>query len=430
MRYQEALDHLDSLIDYEVMPRAGAIEGLSLAPMQRLMAAMGDPQLSYPVLHVTGTNGKGSVVAMAEALLGAMGLRVGAYTSPHLQRVNERIRIAGSAIDDETFAAEIAGVARVAAASGCVAPTWFETLSAAALSVFAGEGVDVAVVEVGMLGRYDATNVVHGEVAVITNVGLDHSLGGPGWEREVASEKAGIIEGGATLVLGEDNPGLADIFAAQDPARTLRAGSDFSLGANRLAVGGRLVDMATPRACHDEVFVALHGAHQGRNALTAVVAVEEFFDAALPADVIVEAFAAVELPGRLEVVARSPLVILDTAHNVPAAEALVAALDDFGAGRRVLVVGMQDGRDPTAVFAALDAPKHHLIVTTRAPTPRGLPAEELARAAAAAGGTAEPVHDVEAALDHALSVAESDDVVVVAGSNTVVGAISRIADEL
>lgn len=430
MRYQEALDHLDSLIDHEVLPRAGAIAGLSLAPMQRLMEAMGDPQHSCPVMHVTGTNGKGSTVAIAESLLAAMGLRVGAYTSPHLLRVNERIRIAGSVIGDEAFAAEIDSVAGVAAGGLEPSPTWFETLTAAALSAFAHEGVDVAVVEVGMLGRYDATNVVRGDPAVITNIGLDHSLGGPGWEREVATEKAGIVDAGSTLVLGEDNPGLAGVFEAQDPARMLTRGSDFDLVGNQLAVGGRLVGLRTPRARYEDVFLAAHGAHQGSNALTAAVAVEEFFGAALPADVIDEAFAAIELPGRLEVVARSPLVLLDSAHNVPAAAALAESLDDFGAGRRFLIVGMQDGRDPAAVFAALDAPSQHLILTTRAPTARGLSAEDLARAASAAGGYAEPVGDVEAALDRALAEAEDNDVIAVTGSNTVVGAIRRIADEL
>jgi len=430
MRYQEALDHLDSLIDHEVLPRAGAIEGLSLAPMQRLMAAMGDPQSCYPVLHVTGTNGKGSTVAMAESLLGAMGLRVGSYTSPHLLRVNERIRIAGTAIGDEAFAEEIETVARVAASGLDPPPTWFETLTAAALSAFAGEGVDVAVVEVGMLGRYDATNVVNGQIAVITNIGLDHSLGRPGWQREIAGEKAGIIEAGSTLILGEDNPDLSDLFAAQKPARTLVCGTDFGLGSDQLAVGGRLVCMRTPRARHEDVFVAAHGRHQGRNALTAALAVEEFFDSALPRDVIDEAFAAVELPGRLEVIARSPLVLLDSAHNVPAAAAVAAALDDFGEGRRFLIVGMQDGRDPTALFEALEAPRHHLILTVRAPTPRGLPAEDMARAAEAAGGYAEPIHDVESALDRALAEASEGDVIVVTGSNSVVGAIRRIADDL
>ncbi len=430
MRHQEALDHLDSLIDYEIMPRAGAIEGLSVEPMRRLMGALGDPHLCYPVLHVTGTNGKSSTCKMIEALLTEMGLRVGTYSSPHLEQINERIRIAGSLIDDEFLGSTIGTIARaVKVSEEIVDVTWFETLTGAALLAFADEAVDVAVVEVGMLGRYDATNVVQAQVAVITNVSLDHSLGLPGWEREIAHEKAGIIESNSSLVLGETAPELVKIFLAEGPTRAVIRGADFDLTANRLAVGGRLVSVRTPRAYHEDVFVRLHGAHQGDNALTAIVAVEEFLDIALPDEPLTEAFADINIPGRLEVIHRSPLVVIDTAHNVAAAQALADSLDDFGAGRRFLVVGMQDGRDPAAVLKAMRVSDCHLTITTKAPTARGVSAGDLARAVAVSGGAAEPVHDVHAAVEYALAQAESMDMVVVAGSNSLAGAVRSIVEE-
>lgn len=425
-----ALDHLDSLINYEVVPRAGAVEGLSLDPMLEFMSAVGDPQLAYPVIHITGTNGKGSTSRMIERILTVMGLRVGLYTSPHLHDVTERIRIGGEDISEEDFAQAVGDVVRVEEAQGLGPRTWFDTVTSAALVHFANEAVDVAIIEVGMLGRFDSTNVVHADVAVITNVALDHTAPDEGWRERVAGEKAGIIEAGRPVVMGETE-GLVEIVAHESPSEIVAVGRGITIHANDLAVGGRLISIDTPRGVHEELFVRLHGEHQGVNAAVAIAAAEEFFDAPLAEEVVTEAFDTVEVPARLEVVHRAPTVLVDAAHNVAGAEALSRSIrEEFGGGsRRFLVIGMQDGRDPVQVLAALDAADYELVITCTAPTPRGVEAGELARAAEAVGARADVVVDVEAALDHAMGLAAEDELVVVAGSTTVVATALRLADE-
>ncbi len=432
MEFDEALDRLEALINYETVPRAGAIEGLSLEPMQRLMAALGDPQDAYPVIHVTGTNGKGSSVRMIESLLQTMGLRVGTYTSPHLDSVTERIRLGGEPISEAGFGEVVGDVLRSVEAYELSTPTWFEVGTAAALLAFANEAVDVAIVEVGMLGRFDATNVVHAQVAVVTNVDRDHTSGEGDWRAAIASEKAGIIESTSTLVLGETSDELRPLFFAEDPARAVVRGVDFDLTDDRLAVGGRLIGVRTPRGLYDEVFVALHGAHQAENASIALTAAEEFFDAPLPDDVVEEAFGTVANPGRLEVVGHGPMIVVDTAHNPPGAEVLSdsVANDFHQGGRRYLVFGMQDGRDPVAMARALRVADYQLVATCTAPTARGVDAEVLAGAVREAGGVADAVVDVEAAFDHVYNQAGDDDLIVVAGSNPVVGRIRALAEEL
>jgi len=430
VEFVEALDHLDALINHEATPRAGAVEGLSFAPTEALMAALGNPESTYPVIHVTGTNGKGSTIRMIETLLTTMGLRVGTYTSPHLESVTERIRVGAETLSEDQFGTAIGDIVRVAEAHE-IALTWFETVTGAALLHFANEAVDVAIIEVGMLGRYDATNVVDAQVAVVTNVGLDHTSGEGDWRGSIASEKAGIIAPDSVLVLGETDPALVPIFLSEGPARVVQRDEEFEVVEDRLAVGGRLLSLRTPRSGADDVLLSLHGSHQSRNASLALTVAEEFFDAALPDDVITEAFATVEVPGRLEIVHRSPLVILDTAHNVPGAEVLADAVgSDFGEGRRrFLVLGMQDGRDPVAVCHALQVADYHLVVTCTAPTARGVPADVVRDAAIKAGAAAEAVHDVEAAIDHAFAQADDHDLIVVAGSSPVVGRVRSIAEE-
>lgn len=423
MDFDEAVDHLESLINHEARPRAGRVAGLSLAPMRELAAAMGDPQAAYPVVHVTGTNGKGSTVRMTAALLQAMGLRVGAYTSPHLVDVTERICVDSAPIAAEDFGAAVGAVARFAEHLGMRA-TWFETATAAALRHFADEAVDAAVVEVGMLGRFDATNVVDGLVAAVTNVGFDHTDGLGDWRRRIAGEKAGIIKAGSTVVLGETDPDLGEVFAAEPSDAVVVRDRDFGVSDNRLAVGGRLVGLYTPRSRYDSVMLSLHGRHQADNAAVALTAAESFFGAALPDEAVAEALAGVRVPGRFEIAGRHPLLVLDGAHNPDGAKAAAATLaQDFApAGRRFVVVGMQDGRDPRAVLKALDVTGAELVIACTAPTARGVPAAEVAAAAHSLGADSEAVVDVGAAIDRARSLATETDVISVVGSFTVVGA--------
>ncbi|MEQ8842486.1 MAG: Mur ligase family protein [Acidimicrobiales bacterium] len=431
MDYLEAVDHLDSLINHEVTPRAGAIKGLTLEPMLAFMGAIGDPHLAYPVIHVTGTNGKGSTSRMLERIFTVMGLRVGLYTSPHIHEPRERIRIGGEMISEEDFALAIADVVRVEDVQGLGPRTWFDTVTSAALLLFGNEAVDAAIIEVGMLGRFDSTNVVHADVAVVTNVGLDHTDGADGWRARVAAEKAGIVEAGRPVVVGESDAELLALIEVEGPSVVVAGGRDYAVVQNQLAVGGRLIDVRTPRGEHDDVFVRLHGEHQGENAAAAIAAAEEFFDARLADDVVAEVFDTIVVDGRLQVVHRSPLVVVDAAHNVPAAEALAQAVEEeFGGGsRRFLVIGMQDGRDPDAVLDALDAASYEVVVACTAPSRRGVDAEALAAAAQRVGANVDVVVDVAGAIDHAMSLAADDDLVVVAGSITVVAAALTLADE-
>ncbi len=214
---------------------------------------------------------------MATALLVESGLTVGTYTSPHLERINERIARNGELISDEDLAEAISDVAAVEELAG-VDASYFELMTAAAFSWFAQVAVDVAVVEVGLLGRFDSTNVIDADVAVVTNVGLDHTDGVGDWRQAVASEKAGIVKPGSFLVLGETDPELGLIFRAEGPRQVWERDIDFAAESNLAAVGGRVVDLRTPNSRLEQIFVPLHGAHQGDNAAIAVAAVEAFFD--------------------------------------------------------------------------------------------------------------------------------------------------------
>ena len=303
-------------------------------------------------------------------------------------------------------------------------PTYFEAVTAAAFRWFADVAVDVAVVEVGLLGRWDATNVCVGQVAVITNIGLDHTEYAGPTTADIAREKSGIIKPGSAVVIGETDPSLVDVFARAGGATSFVRGEDFDVLDNQLALQGRVVDLRTPTTVYPEVFVPLYGAHQGDNAAVALTAVEAFFAAPVAPDLVAEGFAAVTMPGRFEVLGHQPLVIIDGAHNPAGADVCAQVFfDDFDpAGRRILVVGCLQGRDPEEMLSALRADEFDLVVTCTAPTPRGMPAAQLT-AAARRLGCDEIIEcaTVEQACDRAVRLAEHDDAVLVAGSLYVVG---------
>ena len=420
-----ALRYLNQHINLEAT--GGKTEGLSLDRMARLVGVLGDPQRAYPVIHITGTNGKGSTARIITRLLMAHGLRVGTYTSPHLERYNERIRLDDKEIDDVDFAAvvqEFAGLESLLAQR----PSHFECLTACGLSYFAAEAIDVAVIEVGVLGRYDATNIVTADVAVITNIGRDHTDFQGDWRRTIAQEKAGIIKPTSTLVLGETATDLRAVFLAEQPAQSLVVGEDFELLANRLAVGGRQLDLRTPYQTLTELFLPLHGAHQGRNAALAIMATSAFFGRALDTDVVAEGLAQVEVAGRFEVVRRNPLVVLDGAHNPDGAEAALAVLEEGFqvAGRSILVCGMLEGRDPETMLVSLQAAEFDQVITCTPTSPRALPADEVALAAASLGITCRVAATIEQGIGWALDAATPSDLVLITGSLYLVGSARTV----
>lgn len=421
MEYPDALAYLDAHASYDT---TGRIESPSLDRIRRLVDAMGDPQRSYPVIHVTGTNGKGSTSQMITRLLMARGLTVGTYMSPHLERINERISRDAEPISDEDFGEQVGAIADLEMVAG-VRPSYFEATTAAALRWFADVAIDVAVVEVGLLGRWDATNVCDAQVAVVTNIGVDHTeFAGP-TKAHIALEKAGIVKPGSAVVIGETDPDLVPIFTGAGGASSFARGEDFDVLENQLALGGRLVDLRTPTTVYPDVFVPLHGRHQGDNAVVALTAVEAFFAAPVPGDMVTEGFANVKMPGRFEVLGHQPLVIVDGAHNPAGADSCAQVFfEDFDpGGRRILVVGCLRGRDPHEMLAALRADEFDVVITCTAPSQRGVPARELTAAARALG--ADEVIEaatVEAACGRAVSLAEGDDAVLVTGSLYVVGA--------
>jgi dihydrofolate synthase / folylpolyglutamate synthase len=422
--YQEALRYLDDHTDLERLV-AGTWEAPTLDRMRSLAELLADPQHAQPVIHVSGTNGKGSTSRLLTQLLGAHNLSIGTYTSPDLERLNERISRNLEPIDDESLAEAIQAVAEIEGLSG-IRPHRFEILTLAAFRWFADVAVDVAVVEVGLGGRWDATNVADGQVAVITNVGLDHTeVLGP-TEQHVAAEKAGIVKPGATLVLGETAPELVAIFEQEAPTALWLRDRDFGCESNHVGVGGRVLDLRTPGATYQDVFLSLHGAHQGENAALALASAEAFFGRPLDEDVVREAFATATSPGRFEVVGRSPLVVLDGAHNPAGARAAAATLGDFGvAGERLLVIGMNKGRDAVEMLEALDVRSARVVVATEADWVRAMPAEEIAEAARSLGVETEVVKSVPSAVQRAHSLASEDDLVLVAGSLYVVGEARR-----
>lgn len=344
----------------------------SLDRITAFLELLGDPQRSYPAIHLTGTNGKTSTARMVEALVGALGLRVGRFSSPHLESMTERISLDGEPVSEEAFVTafnDVAPYTHLVDEDGPHPLSFFETVVGMAYAAFADAPVDAAVVEVGMGGAWDATNVIDARVAVLTPIAVDHTAYLGDTPVAIANEKVGIVKPGATVVSAVQPDDVAVVVAercAEVGATLAREGIDFGVSARVPAVGGQVLSLQGLRGRYDDLFVPLYGAHQAQNAVLALAAVEAFVggDNPLDADVVRDAFAGVTSPGRLEVVRRSPTVVLDAAHNPHGAAALVAALEDsFVFSPLIGVVGVMGDKDVEGLLSELEPVLAHVVCT-------------------------------------------------------------------
>lgn len=416
-----------------------------LAPLFRAMDVLGEPNKAFPIIHVTGTNGKTSTARMIEAGLRAHGLSTGRYTSPHLSKVTERISIDGHPVPDETFVRiwdeirpylEIVDAELVAAGEPRL--TYFECLTILGFAVFADQPVNVAVIEVGLGGITDATNVGDGLVSVITPISLDHTELLGDTTEDIAYEKAGIIKPGGYLVSAAQPVDAAQVLL--EKAREVDVpfrfeGVEFGVESRTVAVGGQMVTIQGIAGRYPEVLLPLHGAHQAQNAAVAVAALEAFFggEKELDAEVLQEAFASVTSPGRLEVVRTAPTIIVDAAHNPDGIKASAEALEEaFSFTRLVPVVGVLKEKDAEEILRQLKESLGGLAEEycfTQSNSPRAVPAAELADLAVEMGFGEDNIHIAEKlddALEWAVERAEAND--DLSGGVLVTGSITLVAE--
>ncbi len=414
MDYSEARRTLASL-PTRVKPGLDRIE--------RLLDALGRPEQTFPAIHIAGTNGKGSVAAMLSAVLSRAGYRVGRFTSPELVDYRDRIEVDGEWIPKERFAEIVTRLSPGLA--GADPPTEFEVLAAVAFRYFADEAVDIAVVEVGLGGRFDATNVVQPIVSVLTTVGRDHlDLLGDSIAR-IAWEKVGIVRRGVPLVVG-DLPPAADAVVVSEAravsARVVRASHEIELAPIHRGLDGARYRVRAS-GLPDEVEIPFPPEYEGENLRCALAAIRELRKAGwkIPDTAIVAGLRTVTWPGRFEVMGRAPLIVLDGAHNAPGAHALARAVERFfpPRPRRTLLFGILRNKEIGPVCDAL-FPQFPRIVLTRSSSPRALPPEELVPHARRWGIEPIVTSDVRAGLAAAVSDLGGEDGLLVTGSLTVV----------
>lgn len=448
---QEAAHRLEQMrrmreVEEAIVSRAPENDiGPSLERIRAVMELAGDPQRGYPVIHLTGTNGKTSTSRMIDSILREAGLATGRFTSPHLHDIRERITLNGTPISRGKFVAayeEVAPLVELVDSRSLEAGdgrrmNFFEVLVAVGFAAFADAPVDVAVVEVGLGGSWDATNVADGQVAVITPVDLDHTelLGDD--LTEIAGEKSGIIKPDAITVAGVQEPEVAEVLLERVEelgGRIVFEGNDFGVLAREVALGGQQVSLRGLAGEYADLFLPLHGAHQASNLATAVAAVEAFLGGggqALDVALLRTACEAMTSPGRLEVVRRSPTVLVDAAHNPHGARALVAALDEsFAFTRLVGLVGIVADKDAAGILEALEPALEHIVVT-RSSSPRAMAPARLGELAVELFGEARVtvVQHLPDALEQAVTLAEENGMgggVVATGSVITAGEVRML----
>jgi dihydrofolate synthase / folylpolyglutamate synthase len=412
-----------------------------LGRIEGLLQALGDPQKAYPSIHVTGTNGKTSTARMIDSLLRAHGLRTGRYTSPHLETVRERITIESEPISEERFAdvyEEVQPVAEYLDRQATETLSYFDMTTAMAFAAFADAPVDVAVVEVGLGGLEDSTNVLHAGVCVITPIGLDHQEWLGDTIEDIAFAKVGIVHKGATLICAaQPDEAMRPILThvADVDATIAREGSEFGVLRRSLAVGGQVLTIQGLSGVYEEVYLPLHGAHQAQNAAVALAAVEAFLGAgagrALEAETVRAGFAGASSPGRLERVRTAPTILLDAAHNPHGMAATVAALaEEFGFRRLVAVVAILSDKDAAGMLELLE-PVVDAVVVSRNSSTRAMPPQKLGALAVEVFGEdrvrVEP--ELPDAIAAAVSLAESDVDGELGGVGVIItGSVMTVAD--
>ena len=407
----------------------------SIERIAALVDILGSPQLTYPTIHVGGTNGKTTTSRMIDALLFAHGLRTGRFTSPHLETYLERIAINGQTIDPKELIFsynDIAAYLDLMDEKFEHPISFFEAITAIAFVAFAEHPIDVGVIEVGMGGQWDATNVVKADVSVIMPIGFDHMEYLGNTLHEIASTKAGIIKENGFIVLAQQEPEAAKELirkAAEVGADVVREGIEFSVTSRAIAVGGQLLTIQGVNETYEEIFLPLHGRHQASNAAAALVAVEAFFgDQPLDIDAVRSGFASVASPGRCEVVHRDPTIILDAAHNPHGAKALAETLrSEFNFDEIIAVVGVLGDKDAAGIFKELEPIVDHVIVTQSA-SERAMASSEVEKIASSIFGVDRvfDVQDLFQAIDKAMSdsvrpLSEATVGIVITGSVVTVG---------
>jgi len=413
VNFREALAELDGRRESRMLPDLSRI--LALATL------LSDPQLTYPVIHVSGTNGKGTAARVAAELACAHGLTTGLYTSPHLLSVTERLSVCGVDITEEEFADEyehLLPFLLMVDGQSDEQVTYFEALTALAYLWFADKPVALGVFEVGMGGTWDATNLVGGEVAVLTPIAVDHpELGST--VAEVASEKAGIIKAGNVAVSREQDEGALRVIEARCSevgAELKLEYRDFEIEERLHALGGQSLRIRGLRATYDDLFLPMFGEHAAQNAATAIAAVESLLDRPLDESVTREALANVRWPGRMEVARRHPTILLDGAHNPAGAEALATALrESFTWERLHLVISVSGNKDLDGIVRPL-ASLVDIAYAARNASDRSGEAIPIADRLSAEGKPVEAFGSVAEALDAARAAADAVDLILVTGS--------------
>ncbi|MCX5067104.1 bifunctional folylpolyglutamate synthase/dihydrofolate synthase [Micromonospora lupini] len=409
--------------------------------IESLLDLLGSPQRAYPSIHLTGTNGKTSTARMIDSLLRAFGLHTGRYTSPHLETVRERISLDGEPVSEERFASvyrEIKPLAELVDARSDEPLTYFDMTTALAFATFADAPVDIAVVEVGLGGAEDATNVIQAGVCVITPIGLDHTEWLGDTLQDIALAKAGIIHPGATVIAAAQEEEAARPLlerCAEVGATIAREGGEFGVLSRAVAVGGQVLTLQGLGGVYDEVFLPLHGAHQAQNAAVALAAVEAFLGAGarrqLDIEAVREGFASASSPGRLERVRNAPTVLLDGAHNPHGMAATVTALqEEFAFSKLVALVGVLADKDASSLLELLE-PVADVVVVTRNSSPRAMPTKELAALAAEIFGEerVEVAEEMPDAIELAVALAEEDVPGELSGVGVLVtGSVVTVAD--